>query len=338
MQQKSMTIQEVARLAGVSVATVSRVLNNSPLVKENTREKVLDVIRKFDYQPNLLGRDLRRLETMRVLVLTPTLERSIFADIVQGIEDRGKEDGYYVLVCPTSNYAERERELFQMLQTRLADGVIVISTTLSKEELSALGQKHSIVQCLEFTDASYTCSVSIDDEQAAFDAVSHLVELGHRRIAMIGGSTINLSTRLREQGYRRALEQFGIPFREEWVKYGDYEHVDGEALANELMKLPEPPKAIFCMSDSMGVGCINAVRKAGRRVPEDIAVVGFDNTREATMSLPELTTIHQPKYDLGRTAMKMLIHNMTGSNKTYENVILPYTLIARASSVATAAE
>ncbi|WCF07066.1 LacI family transcriptional regulator [Paenibacillus thiaminolyticus] len=106
MQQKSMTIQEVARLAG-AVATVSRVLNNSPLVKENTREKVLDVIRKFDYQPNLLGRDLRRSETMKVLVLTPTLERSIFADIVQGIEDRGKEDGYYVLVCPTSNYAER---------------------------------------------------------------------------------------------------------------------------------------------------------------------------------------------------------------------------------------
>lgn len=109
------------------------------LVKEKTREKVLDVIRKLDYQPNLLSRDLRRSETMKVLVLTPTLERSIFADIVQGIEDRGKEDGYYVLVCPTSNYAERERELFQMLQTRLADGVIVISSTLSKEELSALG-------------------------------------------------------------------------------------------------------------------------------------------------------------------------------------------------------
>jgi LacI family repressor for deo operon, udp, cdd, tsx, nupC, and nupG len=338
MQHKTMTIQEVARLAGVSVATVSRVLNNSPLVKDNTRAKVMDVIQKFDYQPNLLGRDLRRSETMKVLVLTPTLERPIVADIVQGMEDRGKEDGYYVLVCPTSNNADRERELLRMLQNRLADGVIVIYSTLSKEELSALGQKHSIVQCLEFVDASYTCSVSIDDEQAAFDAVSHLVEQGHRRIALIAGSPLVHSTRLREQGYRRALEYYAIPFREEWVKYGDYGHEHAESLMNELMKLPEPPTGIFCMSDNMGIGCINAIHKAGLRVPEDMAVVGFDNTREATMALPELTTVHQPKYELGQTAMQLLIHNMTSSDKSYENAILRHELIVRASTAAKATE
>lgn len=336
MQQNAMTIQEVARLAGVSVATVSRVLNDSPLVKEKTRAKVMDVIRKFDYQPNLLGRDLRRAETMKVLVLTPTLDRPIVADIVRGIEDRGKEDGYYVLVCPTSNNEDRERELLRMLQNRLADGVIVTCSTLSKEELSALGQKHSIVQCLEITESSYTCSVSIDDEQAAFDAVSHFVERGHRRIAAIGGSASIQSTRLREQGYRRALGQYALPFREEWVKYGDYEHDLAESLTNELTGLPEPPTAIFCMSDSMGVGCVNAIRRAGLRVPEDVAVIGFDNTREATMSLPELTTIHQPKYDLGRTAMELLIRNMTSADKSYEHAILPHELIVRASTVANA--
>lgn len=333
MKRKSMTIQEVAQLAGVSVATVSRVLNESSMVKEETRDKVLSVIHKFNYQPNLLGRDLRRSETMKVLVLTPALEQSIFADIVKGIEDRGKEDGYYVLVCPTSNHANRERELFQMLQHRLADGVIVIRSTLSKEELSGLGQKHSIVQCLEITDASYTCGVSIDDEQAAFDAVSRLIELGHRRIALIGGPTLNNSTRLREQGYRRALNQSDIPFRQEWVKYGDYDHHDGEVLTNELLELQHVPSSIFCMSDSMAIGCVNAISKAGYKVPEDVAVIGFDNTREATMSLPALTTIHQPKYDLGYTAMNLLIHNMTSTEKKYEHVTLTHQLIERASTV-----
>lgn len=331
--QKSMTIQEVAQLAGVSVATVSRVLNESPLVKEATRQKVLSVIHKFDYQPNLLGRDLRRSETMRVLVLTPSLDRPIFAEIVKGIEDRAKEDGYYVLVCPTSNHMEREKDLLQMLKNRLADGVITFSTTLSKEELSALGQKHSIVQCCEFENASYTSCVSIDDEQAAFDAVSHLINLGHQHIAMIGASVQVYSTRLREQGYRRALTQHHIPCREEWIKYGDFFHYDGEALANELLQLPTPPTAIFCMNDSIGIGCVNAIKKKGLSVPSDIAVIGFDNTYEATMSTPALTTVHQPKYDLGYTAMNLLIHNMVHSEKKYDNVMLKHELVERESTL-----
>ncbi|SMF86814.1 transcriptional regulator, LacI family [Paenibacillus uliginis N3/975] len=331
--QKSMTIQEVAQLAGVSVATVSRVLNESPLVKEATRQKVLSVIHKFDYQPNLLGRDLRRSETMKVLVLTPSLDRPIFAEIVKGIEDRAKEDGYYVLVCPTSNHLEREKELLQMLKNRLVDGVITFSTTLSEEELSALGQKHSIVQCCEFENASYTCCVSINDEQAAFDAVSHFIELGHQRISMIGASTLLYSERLREQGYRRALTQHHIPCREEWIKHGGFFHHDGEALTNELLQLPVLPTAIFCMNDSLAIGCVNAIKKKGWSVPGDIAVIGFDNTHEATMSTPALTTVHQPKYDLGYTAMNLLIHNMVHTEKKYENVMLQHQLIKRESTL-----
>lgn len=330
--QKSMTIQEVAQLAGVSVATVSRVLNNSPLVKEKTREKVLSVIQKFDYQPNLLGRDLRRSETMKVLVVTPSLDIPIFADIVKGIEDRAKEDGYYVLVCPTSNHLDRERELFQMLKTRLADGVITFSSKLSKEELSELGQRNNIVQCCEFTYASHTCCVSINDEQAAFDAVRHLITLGHSRIALLGGSESVHSTRLRHDGYKRALEQHHIPYREELIKYGDYDHQAGAKLADELLQLNDPPSAIFCMSDSTAIGCVNAIRNKGHTIPHNIAVMGFDNTREATMSSPTLTTIHQPKYNLGYTAMDLLIHNMTQPDKKYENVTLAHQLIEREST------
>ncbi|KKO53818.1 hypothetical protein XI25_11350 [Paenibacillus sp. DMB20] len=327
-----MTIQEVARLAGVSVATVSRVLNGSPLVKDDTREKVMSVIRKFDYQPNLQGRALRRSETMKVLVLTPRIDWPFFADVVQGLEDRAKQDGYYVLVCPTSNHKNREEELFQMLQNKLADGVITFSSTLTEEKLSALGQKYSIVQCCEIKEASFTCAVSIDDEAAAYDAVRHFIEAGHRDIALIGGPSNINSTHLRLQGYRRALAQYDIPVRKEWIKLGDGRYDDGVALTNELLQLSESPSAIFCLNDSVAVGCVNAIKINGRTVPDEIAVIGFDNTREATMSLPALTTVHQPKYDLGYTAMNLLIHNMTSEDKNYERVTLPHRLVEREST------
>jgi LacI family transcriptional regulator, repressor for deo operon, udp, cdd, tsx, nupC, and nupG len=330
--EKPMNIQEVARLANVSVATVSRVLNNSPRVKEDTRKKVLSVIRKFDYQPNLLGRDLRRSETMKVLVLTPGLEKPIFADIVKGIEECAKEAGYYVLVCPTSNNWDREKELVQMVKNRLADGIITFGSKLSKEELSELGQKYNIVQCCEFNNASYNCCVSIDDEKAAFDATSHLIEMGHKRIALIGGSTLKYSTRLREHGYRKALEQYNIPYEEELIKYGEADYESGVKLTNELIQMKDLPSAIFCMNDSIAIGCVNTIKADGYSVPNDFAVVGFDNTREAIISSPALTTVHQPKYEMGYTAMQLLIHNMTNSNKKYEDVKLDHKLIVRAST------
>ncbi|MGO4731104.1 LacI family DNA-binding transcriptional regulator [Paenibacillus sp. 2KB_22] len=331
--KKDMNIQEVARLAGVSVATVSRVLNNSPKVKELTRMKVLDVIQKFDYQPNLLGRDLRRSETKKILVLTSALEKPILADVVKGIEICAKEHGYYVLVCPTSYNWNKEQELIQMLKNRLADGAITFSTALSELELSEISQKYNIVQCCEYKKAPFTCSVSINDDKAAFDAVNYLIELGHRRIALIGDNDplSRSSTLRREEGYKRALESNEISFRSDLVKYG-CDYMDGIKLTYELLKVQEPPTAIFCLSDILGVGCINAIKQYGYSVPDDIAVVGFDNTKEALMSVPQLTTIHQPKHEIGYSAMELLIHNMTNKHKKYFNVMHKHEIIVREST------
>ncbi|WP_226002667.1 LacI family DNA-binding transcriptional regulator [Paenibacillus sp. BJ-4] len=333
--RKDMNIQEVARLAGVSVATVSRVLNDSPKVKEVTRMKVLDVIQKFDYQPNLLGRDLRRSETKKVLVITSALEKPILADVVKGIEICAKEHGYYVLVCPTSYNWNKEQELIQMLKNRLADGAITFSTALSEVELSEISKKYNIVQCCEYKKAPYTCSVSIDDEKAAFDAVNHLIELGHQHIALIGDNdTLSESSTLRrEEGYKRALKSSGIPFRPDLMKYGSGEYMDGMRLTDELLLIKDPPTAIFCLNDILGVGCINAIKQHGYSIPDEIAVIGFDNTREALMSVPPLTTIHQPKYEIGYSAMELLIHNMTNSHKKYDNLMHQHEVIARGSTI-----
>lgn len=333
--KKSMNIQEIARLAGVSVATVSRVLNESPKVKDATRNNVLSVIRKFDYQPNLLGRDLRRSETMKVLILISSLEKPIVGAVVKGIEACAKEYGYQVLICPTSFEWDREQELFQMLKNRLVDGVITFGTTLSKEEISEISQKYNVVQCCEFKDTPYTCSVSIDDEKASFDAVNYLVQLGHKRIALIGDSSFlsSSSTSHREKGYRKALQKNKLNVDNDLIMYGGDNYEDGVKLTNVLVSKKNPPTAIFCLSDSIGIGCVNAIKENGYSIPEDIAVVGFDDTREAIMAMPALTTIHQPKYEIGYSSMKLLIHNMKNKQKKYEKVILNHNIIRRESTV-----
>lgn len=330
MRKDIITIQDVAKAAGVSVATISRVLNQSPLVKEKTRIKVEETIKILNYEPNFLGRELRRAETMRVLMLTPSLKFPMLSRIYQGIEDTAKKQGYNVIICSTSNMKSKEEELLQLLKTRIVDGVIMCSTTLSATELNELGKSYSIVQCSEWKQAANTCSVGIDNDQAAFDLVTHLIEAGHQRIAMISSKAQN-SSKLREKGYKRALEAAGLTFYPEFLKRGDYTYENAEMLTRELMEANEAPTAIFCINDIVAVGCVNTMKKLGKSVPEDIAVAGFDDTKEAVMALPEITTIRQPQYELGCVSMEMLIHNMNSVDKRGETVLLDYELIKRAS-------
>lgn len=330
MKKETVTIQDVAKAAGVSVATISRVLNQSPLVKEKTRVKVEETIKKMNYEPNYLGRELRRAETMRILMLTPSLKFPMLSRIYQGIEDTARQHGYNVIICSTSNARSKEEELLQLLKTRIVDGVIMCSTTLSAAELNELGNSYSIVQCSEWKQASNTCLVGIDNEKAAFELVHYLIGAGHKRIAMISSHNQN-SSKLREKGYKRALEAAGLPFDTSLLKRGDYTYENAEELTLELLQQDNQPTAIFCINDIVAIGCINAAKKLGKRVPEDIAVTGFDDTKESIMAVPQITTIRQPQYELGSVSMEMLIRRINGEAKRGENVMLDHELIKRHS-------
>lgn len=325
-------IQFVAKTAGVSVATVSRVLNNSPLVKEATRKKVMETIKSLNYEPNSLGRELRRAETRRIMVLTRSLVFPIMADVYKGIQDIAQKNGYQVLVCASEDNHDKEVELLQMLKKKIVDGVIFVASTLSAEELSQLAKDYSIVQCSEYEQVQNACSVSVDNEQAAYDATSHLLSLGHRKIAMIKGIGAYSSSTAREHGYRRALKSAGIAIHSDWIREIDYEYQSGYDLAVEWLQAKECPTAIFCSSDATALGCVNGAISLGKSIPADIAVVGFDDTVESLMSRPPITTVRQPKYELGRSAMEVLLKSLQGQTIEEKMILLPHEIVIREST------
>ena len=329
----SSTIQDVAKAAGVSVATVSRVINNSTSVSVETKELVLDAVKRLDYRPNLLGRNLRRAETRLILVLLPNISNPFYSRLVKGIEDVGHVNGYNVMLCNTDSEPGREKLYLDLLKNRLADGVIFMAPSLSREELTETGKCFPMVQCCEYKEGAKVSHVSIDNFAASQKAVKHLLALGHRRIGLISCDNDYLSTIHREEGYRKALLDAGIKPEDELSRDGDYSFKSGLRAASQLLSLTDRPTAVFCISDVMAVGAIRAARERGLRVPEDFAVVGFDNISFASMCDPMLTTVSQPKYDLGCTAMELLLRQIRGEMKEPQDLILEYELIIRESTI-----
>lgn len=327
------TIQDVAKEAGVSVATVSRVINKSPSVAANTRETVLAAIKKLNYQPNLLGRNLRRTETRLILVLLQNMSNPFYARVVKGIEDVGHKNGYHVMICNTNCEPEREMVYLELLKNRLADGVVFMAPVLGREELTELGKRYPVVQCCEYKEGAQIPYVAIDNKAAAYKAVRHLISVGHSKIGMISCKYSYVSVSQRENGYRKALQDAGIMFDESYIKYGDYGFNSGFRAANKLLSMVTRPTAIFAISDLMAIGALRAIREKGLGVPEDVAVAGFDNVSFSSMSNPSLTTISQPKYDMGCLAMELLLRQIREGYKEHKGTFLEYELIIRESTI-----
>lgn len=329
----SSTIQDVAKEAGVSIATVSRVLNKSTSVAQGTRETVMDAITRLDYRPNLLGRNLRRTETKLVLALLPNIANPFYSRIVKGIEDVARKNGYNVMLCNTDSNAEREQVYLELLKNRLADGVIFMASELNGKKLTEIGGNFPVVQCCEYKEGVQIPLVSIDNYNAAKKAAKHLISLGHKRIGMISCNNSFASTMRREQGFMSAMEEAGLAFDDRYTVYGDYSFKSGHRMASSLLALNERPTAIFAISDMMAIGVLRAGREKGLKVPEDLAVVGFDNISFASMCNPMLTTISQPKYDLGCTAMELLLRKIRGKLKEPVDITLENELIIRESTM-----
>lgn len=327
------TIQDVAKAAGVSVATVSRVLNNSSAVSGKTKDIVIDVIKKLNYQPNLLGRNLRRTETKLVLVLLPSIANPFYSGIVKGIEDIGHKNGYNVMLCNTNSDINREKVYLDLLKNRLADGVIFMAPELSREELSETGTVFPVVQCCEYKEGAAVSHVSVDNYSAAYKAIRHLTSLGHSRIGMISCSNNFLSIIRREEGYFKALEDAGISPDKNYINYGDYSFKSGLRATARFLLMKDSPTAIFAISDIMAIGAIRAIREKGLVIPKDIAVVGFDDISFSSMCDPMLTTVSQPKYDLGCTAMELLLGQIRGEIKQPQDILLETELIIRESTL-----
>jgi LacI family transcriptional regulator, repressor for deo operon, udp, cdd, tsx, nupC, and nupG len=330
---KALSIGGVAEQAGVSVATVSRVLNGHPNVRAETREKVLAAVAASGYRVNELARNLRTAASRLLLTMVPDVGNPFYAEIVRGIDSVARQHGYFMLLCDTGADPGRERSYFDMLRRRRADGAICLDPATVQQALAEESNALVWVACCEFDSSVGVPYVGIDNYRAAGDAVRHLLSRGHRRIALINSGDGYLYAQQREYGYVDALREAGITPAPAWrVHLDSLDYEAGASAAATLLGLRDAPTAIFAVSDTLAIGVIKGVRNAGKRVPDDVAVVGFDDISLAAQIDPPLTTIAQPMRELGETAARLLLQRLANRAAEVPGVLLPHRLVVRGST------
>nr|WP_221468825.1 catabolite control protein A [Cohnella thailandensis] len=329
----TVTIYDVAREAGVSMATVSRVVNNNPNVKPQTRKKVFEAIERLGYRPNAVARGLASKKTTTVGVVIPDISNAIFAEVARGIEDIANMYHYNIILCNADKRKDKEIRVINTLLEKQVDGLLFMGGAVTDEHIQAFNTSNvPIVLCATTDEKGTIPSVDIDHESAAYDAVKRLLGEGHRRIAMISGTLQDPANGYaRYQGYKRALEQAGLTVDEDLVRIGNYKYESGMEAAQHFIGLPERPTAVFAANDEMAIGAIHAIQDAGLKVPSDISVISVDNIRMASMVRPQLTTVAQPMYDIGAVAMRLLTKLMKKEAVENARVVLPHELIVRQS-------
>jgi len=325
------SIQDVAERAGVSVATVSRVINGNCKVRPETEKAVRDAMDHYRYSPNFSARNLRRMETKTVLVLMSTIVNPFLAKIVKAIEDVGIEKGYHTMICTTYDDAVREEVYIDLLRKHFADGAILIGTKLKATELRKLAQQVPVVQCSEFIPNLMIPYITIDNRQAGYDATKHLIENGCKRIMHITVDNGSSSSQLRMEGYREALKETGLSYDPDLIVNGNYGYRNALSLVREVIRNGVSFDGVFADSDRMAAGAIRAAEEGGLSVPEDVAVVGFDNTDVSYLVKPGITSVSQSGKEMGE-ATAQILWKMIEGKEVCQQIILPHKLIVREST------
>ncbi|WND02704.1 LacI family DNA-binding transcriptional regulator [Temperatibacter marinus] len=325
------TIRQVSKLAGVSVATVSRALQKPDMVSESTRKKVITAAEEVGYQPNMMAVKFRNKKSFAILVLVPDVSNPFFSKIISGIQTQAKKKGYNVILGNTANDLATEQELANMVFTNQADGIIQLAARnpLIDNIRHATVPIVNICDCV--TDGSMPV-IRLDNNGAAKAIISHFADLGHNRIAAIMGPDGSPITEQRLSGYLDGLKEQKIDIIESLMERGDYSMESGAIAAGKLLAHEVRPTAIFCFNDEMAIGAIHEIRNQGLRVPDDISVAGFDNLNFSRFMDPPLTTIRQPNAHFGQHAVEMLFEMISQQGQSVESLTLPYELIVRKST------
>lgn len=311
----SITIKDVALKSGVSITTVSHVINKTRFVSKELCERVYAAMEELNYHPNTLARSLRMGETKTIGLIIPNNSNPFFAGLARLIEDVGFENGYSVILCNSDDIREKEFAYINMLIAKQTDGVIFIAAGSDPEHLLELTKRKIPVVVID-RDISHAAVdvVLVDNVKAGFEAINYLIELGHKRIACITGPSKLTPSMGRVKGYLKALKRAGIKIKEEYIVAGDFRSPSGEAAMWQLLQVPDPPTAIFACNDLMALGALRALRKANLSVPQDISIIGFDNIELAEEISPPLTTIAQPISELATSSVELLISRMQGNS------------------------
>jgi LacI family transcriptional regulator len=329
----SITIRDVAQLAKVSPATVSKVLNRAPNVSEVTRARVLDAVDKLNYRPNTIARSLRKNHTATIGLITDDIEGVFTMSMMRGIVDAASEQGFSAFLFNTYKDMAREKTYLEILLDKQVDGVVLMSGYRVRQRgAPALSVGDTpVVYLYQYThDLPVPCVIP-DDYSGGVLATQYLIERGCQRIGLISGPLHYEASLLRLDGYKYALQEAGLPFDPALVRDGKWHEDSGYYMASELLDQPRPPDALFCASDSLAVGALDAAQRRGLRVPDDLALIGFDNRVFAAHQRPPLTTVALPLYEMGELAAGLLLAGIRKQAPEAQIHRVPCTLIQRQS-------
>ena len=331
---KSVSLNKVAEEAGVSIATVSRVINDSPGVNPETRMKVQQVIKELKYIPNRVAKRLRNRNASGNLLgaLIPDIQNPFYMEVLRGIEDVAYENKYALIMCNFSQDEKKEKLYLDILQSESIDGLIAAPTNEHDQEVISLVKTGLPIVCVDRGLSGVDVDVVlVENKKGAFTAVDHLAKAGYKRIAYISGLPQIPSSQQREQGYLDALSANGLAIDRNLIKYGDSRHESGVKLCEELLNYSDPPDAIFTGNNLITLGALETIHKKGLKVPGQIAIIGFDDMYWAISLNPPLTAVRQPAYEIGRRAAEQLILRINDPTRPTMSMILKTELMIRSS-------
>ena len=337
MDRKRVTIEDVARAAGVSRQTVSRAINDQEEISSQTRARVLRIVEEMGYRPSGIARGLATRRTCTLGLVIPDVANPFFSDVARGAEHVAYAEGYNVFLCNTEEDPQRELAVLQSLEEKRVDGVVLCSSRLDDDELRAVVNHRFVAvlvnRRLEPEDEENRVGVvMLDDVAGGRMATQHLLDSGHRTVGFLAGPPASHSGRWRTEGYRAAMADVGLHYNPAWMVHCTADVDGGHQAARDLLTAHPELTALFCYNDLVAVGALQACADRGHRVPDDLAVVGFDDILLAALVTPSLTTCRVPRYDLGVQAMRLLLDQIYGCSDGCAEVVLRPELVVRASA------
>lgn len=328
------TIHDIARALNIDSSTVSRALNDSPRVSAKTKRKILDKATELGYQRNILASNLRTNKTNTIGVIVPRISRNFFSSVISGIEETAQKAGYSVIICQSFEDFEREKKLMETLFSNRVDGIL-ISISMQTDNYDHLTPYLNHGGSIVFYDRPCNfencSSISVDDYKASFIATEHLIQNGCKNIVHFSGPQINDLYKNRRQGYIDALKKYGIEFKEDYCLESKLSEEDGVIFAKKITEM-ENVDGIYSSNDTAAIAAIQYLKSQGVSIPNDIAVVGFNNDPISSVIEPALTTVNQPDFEMGKMATTLLIHKIEKKSTEKEQRVLDIELIVRASS------
>jgi len=328
------TIKDIANQAGVSIATVSHVINGTRFVSKETSERVAAAMRQLDYQPNIIAKSLKTSRSHIVAFIIPDIANPYFSEVCRGFQDMAAQNDFIVVVFNTDRELAREKQILEVVRQYRVNGVVLNPAHIALDDLLEVSKNGVEVVLLgNQVETERFDMVMVDNVKASLDAVSRLIEMGHRRLALVNGAPGSSSGARRQQGFLDALELHGIPVQKEWLSSGSFTFESGYQQAARLLRMKEPPGAIFAANDMLALGVLSAANDMEVRVPEQLSIMGFDNIPETERSRPRLSTVDQPKYETGQEAGRLLFEALRMREAHVpQRVVLKHRLVMREST------